>query len=152
MARVATSVGMLRGSHEPLYDVNPRTADSIEIFYADEVLAKPFGMRVGYFWWRCRPRWSQTAPRRALLLPAISRTAMLRARGSTLSECLVSVSYLGATESATSSRRNSSSNFMISRIRRSIRCCRMPPWREVSSATVLAMVDHFIRFFRVDLF
>src|SRR5579862_7338114 len=40
--------------HEPLYDVDPRTGDTVEIFYADGALAKSFGTRSGWFWWSCR--------------------------------------------------------------------------------------------------
>jgi hypothetical protein len=39
---------------EPLYDVDPNSGDSVEVFYADDVLAKSFGTRPGWFWWRCR--------------------------------------------------------------------------------------------------
>jgi len=39
---------------EPLYDIDPRTGASVEIFYADRVLAKSFGTRPGWFWWSCR--------------------------------------------------------------------------------------------------
>jgi|SRR5579862_11602 len=40
--------------HEPLYDVDPKTGDTVEIFYADSVLAKSFGTRPGWHWWSCR--------------------------------------------------------------------------------------------------
>jgi hypothetical protein len=40
--------------HEPLYDVDPRTGAAIEVFFADDVLAKSFGTRPGWFWWSCR--------------------------------------------------------------------------------------------------
>jgi hypothetical protein len=36
---------------EPLYDVDPRTGTSIEVFYADRVLAESFGTNSGWFWW-----------------------------------------------------------------------------------------------------
>jgi hypothetical protein len=40
---------------EPLYDVDPRTGASVEIFYADNVLAKSFGASgPGWFWWQCQ--------------------------------------------------------------------------------------------------
>jgi hypothetical protein len=39
--------------NEPLYDTDPRTGDSVEIFYADSVLANSFGTRPGWFWWSC---------------------------------------------------------------------------------------------------
>jgi hypothetical protein len=40
--------------YEPLYDINPLTGHSIEIFYADGALAKSFGTRPGWYWWSCR--------------------------------------------------------------------------------------------------
>jgi hypothetical protein len=39
---------------EPLYDIDRRTGDTVEIFYADGALAKSFGTRSGWFWWSCR--------------------------------------------------------------------------------------------------
>jgi hypothetical protein len=39
--------------YEPVYDVDPHTGDNIEIFYADEVLAKSLGGRTGWYWWTC---------------------------------------------------------------------------------------------------
>src|ERR1043166_7127670 len=39
---------------EPLYDTDRRTGASVEVFYADRVLAKSFGTRPGWFWWSCR--------------------------------------------------------------------------------------------------
>jgi hypothetical protein len=39
---------------EPLYDIDPRTGDTVEIFYADGALAKSFGTRSGWFWWSCQ--------------------------------------------------------------------------------------------------
>ncbi len=39
---------------ELLCDVNPRTGAAIEVFYADDVLAKSFDTRPGWFWWSCR--------------------------------------------------------------------------------------------------
>jgi len=40
--------------HEPLYDVDPHTGAAIEVFFGDDVLAKSFGTRPGWFWWSCR--------------------------------------------------------------------------------------------------
>ena len=40
--------------YEPLYDVDPRSGAAIEVFYGDDVLAKSFGTRTGWFWWSCR--------------------------------------------------------------------------------------------------
>ena len=43
MARaIITSRPGRRAAYEPLYDIDPRTGASIEIFYADRVLAKSF--------------------------------------------------------------------------------------------------------------
>ena len=56
MARaIITSRPGRRAAHEPLYDIDPHTGASIEIFYADRVLAKSFGARRGWFWWSCLP-------------------------------------------------------------------------------------------------
>jgi hypothetical protein len=44
-----------RPRYEPLYDVDPRTGSTIEVFYADRALAKSFGLKgAGWFWWTCR--------------------------------------------------------------------------------------------------
>jgi hypothetical protein len=40
--------------YDPLYDIDPRTGASVEVFYADRVLAKSFGTRAGWYWWTCR--------------------------------------------------------------------------------------------------
>ena len=40
---------------EPLYEIDPRSGATIEIFYADDVLAKSFGTCVGWFFWSCLP-------------------------------------------------------------------------------------------------
>jgi hypothetical protein len=53
MAKLATS-SERRVADEPLYDVDPRTGDTVEIFYADDVLATSFGTRPGWHWWSCR--------------------------------------------------------------------------------------------------
>jgi hypothetical protein len=43
---------------EPLFDVDPRTGASIEVFYADRRL-ETFGRDgVGWFWWPRRRGWS----------------------------------------------------------------------------------------------
>jgi hypothetical protein len=42
-----------RPNYEPLYDVDPRTGATVEVFYADRVLT---GMRgAGWHWWSCKP-------------------------------------------------------------------------------------------------
>ena len=40
-------------AYEPLYGVDPHTGATIEVFYADPVLAKSFRARGGWFWWTC---------------------------------------------------------------------------------------------------
>jgi hypothetical protein len=54
MAKVPLSKSVRCDPHEPLYDVDPRTGAAIEVFYADDVLAKSFGTHPGWFWWSCR--------------------------------------------------------------------------------------------------
>jgi hypothetical protein len=38
-----------------LYDVDWINGRSIEVFYADEKLAREFGGSVGWHWWHCYP-------------------------------------------------------------------------------------------------
>lgn len=46
-----TSKLVQRTAHEPLYDINPRTGVSFEVFYSDRTL-ETFGRRgTGWFWW-----------------------------------------------------------------------------------------------------
>jgi hypothetical protein len=48
-----------RAAHEPLYDVNPLTRISIEVFYSDRTL-ETFGRGgAGWFWWS---RWRGFSP------------------------------------------------------------------------------------------
>ena len=52
--------------HEPLYDINPETGVSIEVYYADRTL-ETFGRGgAGWFWWSrrpgCAPDGSATGP------------------------------------------------------------------------------------------
>jgi hypothetical protein len=56
MARaIITSELGRRSAYEALYDIDPHTGASIEVFHADRVLAKSFGTRgPGWFWWSCR--------------------------------------------------------------------------------------------------
>jgi hypothetical protein len=56
MARaIVTSKTAPHPQYEPFYDINPRTGASIEVFYADPVLAESFGARgPGWFWWTCQ--------------------------------------------------------------------------------------------------
>jgi hypothetical protein len=54
MARAIISKPEQRPRLEPLYDTDPRTGATIEVFYADRVLAKSFDRGTGWFWWSCR--------------------------------------------------------------------------------------------------
>ena len=38
-----------------VYDIDPQTGTSVEIFYADRALATSFGARAGWFWWAYQP-------------------------------------------------------------------------------------------------
>jgi hypothetical protein len=42
-----------RAAFEPLYDIDPRTGASIEVFYCDGTLARAFGGEPGWYWWGC---------------------------------------------------------------------------------------------------
>jgi hypothetical protein len=56
MSRAVISGPKQRAAFEPLYDIDPRTGASIEVFYADRVLAESFGTRgAGWCWWTCQP-------------------------------------------------------------------------------------------------
>jgi hypothetical protein len=50
---------------EPLYDTNPRTGATLEVFYADTALATCLSIRrAGWCHWTCRPGcWQPTTPR-----------------------------------------------------------------------------------------
>jgi hypothetical protein len=54
VAKLVTSHLERCAINEPLYDIDPRTGDSVEIFYADSALAKSFGTRPGWFHWSCQ--------------------------------------------------------------------------------------------------
>jgi hypothetical protein len=63
MARAVISDPKRRSAFEPLYDIDPRTGASIEVFYADRVLAGSFGTRgAGWCWWACQPGCLPDAP------------------------------------------------------------------------------------------
>jgi hypothetical protein len=49
VARAIIATPAQRPSHDPLYEADPRTGDSIEIFYADKVLAKSLGGRTSWY-------------------------------------------------------------------------------------------------------
>ena len=53
---IATSKTERRAAYEPLYDIDPETGATIEVFYADRELAESFGARgAGWFWWSGQP-------------------------------------------------------------------------------------------------
>jgi hypothetical protein len=43
-----------KGAYEPLYDIDPHTGATIEIFYADPTLAASFGANAGWYWRSCQ--------------------------------------------------------------------------------------------------
>jgi ABC-type ATPase involved in cell division len=50
VARAVISDPKRRAAYEPLYDIDPQTGASVEVFYADQVLAESFGTRgAGWF-------------------------------------------------------------------------------------------------------
>jgi hypothetical protein len=54
VARAVISDPERHTAYEPPYDIDPQNGASVEIFYADRVLAKSFGTRAGWFWWSCQ--------------------------------------------------------------------------------------------------
>jgi hypothetical protein len=48
--------------HEPLYDVDPLTGVSIEVFYADRGLETFGRCGAGWFWWSRRPGFAPDGP------------------------------------------------------------------------------------------
>jgi hypothetical protein len=51
-----------RAAHEPLYDIDPRTGVSIEVYYSDRTL-ETFGQGgAGWFWWPRRRGFSPVGP------------------------------------------------------------------------------------------
>jgi hypothetical protein len=51
-----------RGNHEPLYDIDPLTGASVEVFYADRT-PETFGRcGAGWFWWSRRNGFSPDGP------------------------------------------------------------------------------------------
>jgi hypothetical protein len=56
MARaIVTSKTAPYPRYEPLYDIDPRTGASVEIFYADRALATSFGApHAGWYFWSCQ--------------------------------------------------------------------------------------------------
>jgi hypothetical protein len=54
VARAAISDPKRHTAYEPLYDIDPQTGASVEIFHADRVVAESFGTpSAGWFWWSC---------------------------------------------------------------------------------------------------
>jgi hypothetical protein len=49
MARASN--GTRHGLFEPLYDTDPLTGATVEVFYAHRALAESFGAHAGWFWW-----------------------------------------------------------------------------------------------------
>jgi hypothetical protein len=55
VARAVISDPNRHTAREPLYDIDPQTGASVEIFYADRAMARAFGTSdFGWFWWMCR--------------------------------------------------------------------------------------------------
>jgi hypothetical protein len=55
MTRAVLTSPDRRAHGEPLYDIDPQTGASIEVFYADDVLARSLGASPGWFCWTCQP-------------------------------------------------------------------------------------------------
>jgi hypothetical protein len=51
-----------RGRHEPLFDVDPRTGASFEVFYWDRTLETFGKYGAGWFWWSRRRGFSPNGP------------------------------------------------------------------------------------------
>jgi hypothetical protein len=55
VARAMISDPKRHTAYEPLYDIDPHTGASVEIFYADPTVARSFGTPdAGWFWWTCQ--------------------------------------------------------------------------------------------------
>jgi hypothetical protein len=55
VVRAAISDPKRHTAYEPLYDIDPQTGASVEIFYADGAVARSFGTsETGWFWWTCQ--------------------------------------------------------------------------------------------------
>jgi hypothetical protein len=55
VARAVISDPKRHTAYEPLYEIDPQTGDSVEIFYADRAVARSFGTSdAGWFWWSCQ--------------------------------------------------------------------------------------------------
>ena len=76
MARAVISDPKRRAAFEPIYDADPQTGASIEVFFADHWLARSFGTS-GWFWWTLSVR-----------LPARSADWPIRDQLRRLSQCV----------------------------------------------------------------
>jgi hypothetical protein len=55
MARAVICDPKRHTAYEPLYDLDPQTGASVEIFYADPAVARSFGTsEAGWYWWTCQ--------------------------------------------------------------------------------------------------
>jgi hypothetical protein len=55
MSRVVRSEAKRHPQNEPLYDIDAKTGATVEVFWADSVLARSFGLRgTGWCWWSCQ--------------------------------------------------------------------------------------------------
>jgi hypothetical protein len=55
VARAVISDPKRHTAFDPLYDIDPQTGASVEIFYADSAVAESFGTpSAGWFWWSCQ--------------------------------------------------------------------------------------------------
>jgi hypothetical protein len=62
MTRLPTTSNPSQAAHEPLYEVNPATGVSIEVFYADRALETFGRVGAGWFWWPRRCGFSPDGP------------------------------------------------------------------------------------------
>jgi hypothetical protein len=62
LAQTNTSNPRQRGRREPLYDINPRTGVSIEVFFSDRTLETFGRCGAGWFWWPRRLGFSPEGP------------------------------------------------------------------------------------------
>ena len=60
--RAPTSNPGPRVAREPLYDIDPETGVSIEVFYADRTLETFGRCGAGWFWWRRRRGFAPDGP------------------------------------------------------------------------------------------
>jgi hypothetical protein len=83
MAPLAPTSNPRQGArYEPLYDIDPRTGASIEVFYADRALETFGRVGAGWFYWARRRGFSPDSP--AIGPFATSYAAYRNALGTTL--------------------------------------------------------------------